>query len=519
MKPVTRAARNSRAAVLLVLGALVVGTIAGLALAAGSQLAPPTLAATVDSPTNSTSATFTFSDSQQGVTFQCRRDGAGYTACASPKSYARLAAGAHVFQVRALSGKTKSSPVSFRWTIDKRAPRVTAIDRTGANPTAAAAVQWRVRFSEQVSGVALADFSLAASGLSGSSLTTLTGTGGTYTVSASTGSGAGKLQLRLMSAGAIVDRAGNQLGGALPFNGAAFTVDRAAPEAPTLTATPPDPSNSHSATFRFTDATRPVDFLCSLDGGAFRGCSSPQSHNGLADGAHIFAVEARDRLGNLSSATAYMWRVSTTAPPAPAITGHPVSPTTATQATFTFTDAQAGVSFQCQVDHSVAAWSACSSPNSYTVPSSSADVTYTFSVRALDGFGRMSGAASFSWTVQPAQTQGLAFTISGSAADLLYPGVWRALPLTLTNPNDAAITVTGLTVSVTSNPPGCDAATNIELQQPAVSAAQPVVVPTHGSVVVPASLQPRIRLRDLPTNQDACKNQTFVLTYSGSAHS
>ena len=88
------------------------------------------------------------------------------------------------------------------------------------------------------------------------------------------------------------------------------------------------------------------------------------------------------------------------------------------------------------------------------------------------------------------------------------------------NPNRMALRVTGLTVTVApdSTPPGCLAATNLELQQSNVSASVVLSVPAGSTVTLPAqgATTPRLRLRDLPTvNQDACKHTSFALTYSG----
>ena len=44
-----------------------------------------------------------------------------------------------------------------------------------------------------------------------------------------------------------------------------------------------------------------------------------------------------------------------------------------------------------------------------------------------------------------------------------------------------------------------------------------VLVPALGSLVLPEDRGPRIRLRNLPTNQDFCKSKSFDLTYSGTA--
>ena len=43
----------------------------------------------------------------------------------------------------------------------------------------------------------------------------------------------------------------------------------------------------------------------------------------LAEGAHTFAVMARDAAGNLSTASSGAWTVDTTPPPAPSVTTGP----------------------------------------------------------------------------------------------------------------------------------------------------------------------------------------------------
>ena len=51
--------------------------------------------------TNSTRASFTFTSTETGSTFQCSLDGAAFTDCTNPQDYTALAEGNHTFSVQA----------------------------------------------------------------------------------------------------------------------------------------------------------------------------------------------------------------------------------------------------------------------------------------------------------------------------------------------------------------------------------------------------------------------------------
>ena len=120
------------------------------------------------------------------------------------------------------------------YAIDKAAPTVSSMNRDGASPTNATSVSWTVTFSESVSGVDAADFALVqGGGVTGASITTVTGSGTTRVVTANTGTGSGTLGLNLVDDDSITDAAGNKLGGTGAsngnFTGQVYAIDKAAP--------------------------------------------------------------------------------------------------------------------------------------------------------------------------------------------------------------------------------------------------------------------------------------------------
>ena len=152
------------------------------------------------------------------------------------------------------------------YTIDRIAPAVSSILRAGTNPTNAASVQWTVTFGEAVSGVDSSDFTLArGGGLTGGTITTVTGSGTTYTVTSSTGTGSGTLGVDLADDDTIADALGNSLGGNGAgngnFSGQAYSLDRTAPTASSIVTADPSPTNAATVgwTVTFSEAVSGVD--------------------------------------------------------------------------------------------------------------------------------------------------------------------------------------------------------------------------------------------------------------------
>lgn len=106
-------------------------------------------------------------------------------------------------------------------------PEIHSISRTLSNPTSAQYLYFTVVFSEPVIGVDVADFALTKTGaLINAFITSVNGTGTTYTVTIRTGTGNGTLRLDVPDTATISDVTGNPLTG-LPFtSGEVYTVQR-----------------------------------------------------------------------------------------------------------------------------------------------------------------------------------------------------------------------------------------------------------------------------------------------------
>lgn len=107
-------------------------------------------------------------------------------------------------------------------------PAVTSMNRASADPTApATSVSWTVVFSMSVTGVDASDFALAPVGVTGASITSVSGSGTTWTVTANTGSGGGTLGLDLIDNDSIVSGStplGGSGAGNGDFTGQVYTV-------------------------------------------------------------------------------------------------------------------------------------------------------------------------------------------------------------------------------------------------------------------------------------------------------
>ncbi|HLO32066.1 MAG TPA: C39 family peptidase [Anaerolineales bacterium] len=96
---------------------------------------------------------------------------------------------------------------------------VSAITRANSSPTGLASVDFTVTFTKSATGVDAGDFALTTSGVSGTGITGVAGSGASYTVSVNTGSGNGTIRLDLVDDDTIRDASNHLLGGTGKGNG------------------------------------------------------------------------------------------------------------------------------------------------------------------------------------------------------------------------------------------------------------------------------------------------------------
>lgn len=143
---------------------------------------------------------------------------------------------------------------------------VNSITRANLSPTKAASVDFIVTFSENVTGVDLGDFSLTTAGVSGATLSGVSGSGSSYNVTVNTGSGDGTIRLNLLDDDTILDAFSNPLGGVGVGNGnfnsgETYTMDRTPPTVLSIIRTDLNPTAASKVSFlvTFSEAVFNVD--------------------------------------------------------------------------------------------------------------------------------------------------------------------------------------------------------------------------------------------------------------------
>lgn len=321
---------------------------------------------------NSVMAQFSFRSGEAGAVFDCSLDNAGYLPCTSGAAFGPVGDGPHSFAVRARdrAGNIDPSPAVYAWTVDTSTPD-TQILAGPSGPTGSTGASFTF-FSPDAGGGAT--FQCA---LDGAAFTACTSPR-TY---ASLGEGAHSFAVRVRDAVGNFDPS--------PADHS-WTVDLTPPHT-TLADGPSGTVPVASASFSFTASEADVTFACSVDGGGFAPCTSPDAITGLAQGPHTFTVRATDAAGHPDpSPASRSWTVDTVAPDVAITSGPGSGATTGPRVSFGFAVSDGAVA--CSLDGG--GFAACTSPFAVNLPAGA----HQFAVRATDPASNVT-TVTRAWTV------------------------------------------------------------------------------------------------------------------------
>ena len=260
-------------------------------------------------------ASFAFSDTEPGVTFECRLDAAGFGACTSPAAFSSLADGPHTFAVRARDGVGNASTETSRaWTVDTAPPDTSIVSGPPSSTTEGGAT---VVFASSESGSSFAcsldgaAFAPCASPLVLSNLTP-----GTHVLRVRATDAVGNPDPTPAEVGWTVTAPAGPASPGSPSSPPAPPgsvplppLDTSAPNT-RLLGGPAGRTRARTASFRFASTEAVATFRCRLDRGRWSTCRSPKRYRGLGSGRHVFRVRATDGAGNVDPTPARReWRI------------------------------------------------------------------------------------------------------------------------------------------------------------------------------------------------------------------
>jgi hypothetical protein len=326
--------------------------------------------------TNQTSATFVFSASEDGVTYQCALDNAPGHDCAGEFiTFSNLSEGAHTFSVYAVDGfgNQDLTPAVYNWVIDVTPPE-TSFASVPPSRTNQPRATFQFSSSEDaVSYVCRLDGNIYAVCSPGSISNAFLAEGPhTLMVSA-------------------VDAAGN-----LDPTPAVYTwVVDLRPPTTTIISQPPGITNASAAYFRMNSNEHGVIYMCRLDDLPLQSSSGVITYDQLSEGVHTFQAYAIDEAGNEDpTPVLYEWTVDTV-PPETIIVTSPPGTTNQPNAIFQLASPEEHVSYECALDSGH--FEPCSD---YITYSSLDEGSHTLIARAHDPAGNVDATpAEHTWTV------------------------------------------------------------------------------------------------------------------------
>ncbi|MCB2376442.1 Ig-like domain-containing protein [Hymenobacter sp. BT635] len=156
------------------------------------------------------------------------------------------------------AGNFNTTATQFSITYNQPSATVVSVTRLTPSPTATTQVSYRVVFSASVTGITVNNFNVTTSGLTGTGISSVVGSGSTYTVAVNTGTGSGTLRLNVQNSTGMTPTVTN-----VPYtSGEQYTITKSFAAAPQLTL-----RGAGSASGSFNDVTAFVDGVQVLQGG------------------------------------------------------------------------------------------------------------------------------------------------------------------------------------------------------------------------------------------------------------
>jgi hypothetical protein len=354
-----------------------------------------TIATHPTNPTKDTTSDFTFTNTSNPVTYECKVDTADWALCTASYTSPTLADGSHALSVRATdaNANAETPPATFTWVIDTVAPDTTIATKP-SNPSNSATGGFTFTSNESpVTFECKVD----------------TGAWASCTASYATpalADGSHTLSVRATDAAGNVDATPDSY---------TWVINTTLP-ATTIATHPLDHAKTATGDFTFTNTASPVTYECKLDTGDWASCTASYTTPTLADGSHTLSVRASESVTDAASLVedppvTFTWTIDTVAPDT-TIATKPSDPSSSAMGTFTFTSNESPVTFECKVD--TGAWASC--PASFTT-TVLADGSHTLSVRATDAAGNVDDSpATYTWMIGAVSVDGGAVD-TGAAID------------------------------------------------------------------------------------------------------
>ncbi|MEE1945818.1 MBG domain-containing protein [Pedobacter sp. KR3-3] len=404
--------------------------------------------------------------------------------------------------------------------VDAVQPVVVSINRVGTTPTNAATLDYTVTFSRNITGVDITDFSIFNIGTANGTITSISGSGTTYTITVGSTTGLGTLRLDLKNSGTgITDVVGNPINGGYT-GGQSYTIDRVPPIAPSIPdliaaddtgiSNTDNITNKNILTFTGTGAEANALVRLYVDG-VEKGSANANGSGDwsvttstLTEGNHAITAKVEDAVGNLGAASATLnITIDRTAPNAPLVS----SPA---NGSIIYTGAPA-IGGTAEVNSSIDVIIDGSTISNATATDASGNWTYTPTVALTDGAHTVKvTAADIAGNVSP-QSNSNTFTIDLSST-INVSGTITAMSTTYATasaPKAFSVAATNLAGSILLTPP-----TGFELSADNASFSNTLTIGSAGTL---SSTPVYVRLK-AGINAANNYNGNIVLSSSGAVN-